>query len=570
MRTVAANWEITVYLNISIYYTHYLKIKSLQEETSSLCDETAKSFENNCNFFCFNKKFHTNDICLNFKSASEKILNEFESDTYNILKLIEGQNNLRNKRELSKNLGDIIYTLFGTISLNDITKWYSNIKNMIKNGRNSQHIVGNKMMITPASTNEAILLDKKTFEATTEVSNNIKKIRHYITSDRDNFNDENMEKIIKNQILNLETIYNQYSLELMRINQILHFAIQGKLHPLVISSAQLLEEMKTIKLNLPSNLDIPVKLDLSDMPEIFKIMQTTIVRNNDIIMFINTIPIVSSTLYNLYNIIPNPMLIENNIYMLIKPRIKYLALTIDQEYYVNLDQNELSMCYDTKHFKICKNLVTQRVTTSDDCEINLITNVKLANIENVCKFKYTSIKHGIFHKLMSANSWLYTVNQQNLIITCSNYNQIIRQIYGTGIISLSEQCSASSAGYHMIPFRTMYSDMDSDVVPNINISRYMYKTPYIKNVLPSESIFEHYEENEVVTQNDANHESIIANIGLIICTCISLILICSLSIIIIVYKRKIKNVSQPSLTEPANKETEVVLKEGKSSPKIVL
>jgi len=52
-------------------------------------------------------------------------------------------------------------------------------------------------MITPASTNEAIMLDRKTVEATIEVSNNIRKIRHYITSDRDNFNDENMKKVIK-------------------------------------------------------------------------------------------------------------------------------------------------------------------------------------------------------------------------------------------------------------------------------------------------------------------------------------------------------------------------------------
>jgi len=52
---------------------------------------------------------------------------------------------------------------------------------------------------------------------------------------------------------------------------------------------------------------------------------------------------------------------------------------------------------------------------------------------------------------MLANSWLSTVNQQNLIITCSNHNQIIKQIYGTGIISLSEQCSASSACYHSEP-----------------------------------------------------------------------------------------------------------------------
>ncbi|VVC38981.1 Hypothetical protein CINCED_3A022898, partial [Cinara cedri] len=35
-------------------------------------------------------------------------------------------------------------------------------------------------------------------------------------------------------------------------------------------------------------------------------------------------------------------------------------------------------------------------------------------------------------------------------------------------------------GYHMRPFRTMYSDMDSDVVPNINIPRSAYKTTRVK------------------------------------------------------------------------------------------
>jgi len=46
-------------------------------------------------------------------------------------------------------------------------------------------------------------------------------------------------------------------------------------------------------------------------------------------------------------------------------------------------------------------------------------------------------------------------NQQNLIISCSNQKKIIKLIFGTGIISLSEQCSAASGGYHMIPFRTI-------------------------------------------------------------------------------------------------------------------
>jgi len=52
-------------------------------------------------------------------------------------------------------------------------------------------------MITPANTNDTIILDKKTIEATTEVSNNIRKICHYITSYKDSFRDENMEIIIK-------------------------------------------------------------------------------------------------------------------------------------------------------------------------------------------------------------------------------------------------------------------------------------------------------------------------------------------------------------------------------------
>lgn len=86
------------------------------------------------------------------------------------------------------------------------------------------------------------------------------------------------------------------------------------------------------------------------MSDIFKIMQTKMFRNNNIIIFVNTIPIVSGSLYSLYNITPNPVLVENNMLMLIKPRIKFIALTIDQDYYGNSDQNEFSMCYDTTHF----------------------------------------------------------------------------------------------------------------------------------------------------------------------------------------------------------------------------
>lgn len=81
----------------------------------------------------------------------------------------------------------------------------------------------------------------------------------------------------------------------------------------------------------------------------------------------------------------------------------------------------LVYAYDTYYCRICKNLVTRRVTTSDGCKINLITTAKLSNIDNVCKVKYTSIKHGIFHKLMSANSLFYFIFLATFIYSLIKY-----------------------------------------------------------------------------------------------------------------------------------------------------
>lgn len=94
------------------------------------------------------------------------------------------------------------------------------------------------------------------------------------------------------------------------------------------------------------------------------------------------------------------MLLEGNTFIFIKPRVKFLAITIDQEHFVSLDQNDVNMCLDARHFKICKNLVIRRVMTTNECEINLLTNSRITEINDFCKIKYKSIDHGIFYKLL--------------------------------------------------------------------------------------------------------------------------------------------------------------------------
>jgi len=48
---------------------------------------------------------------------------------------------------------------------------------------------------------------------------------------------------------------------------------------------------------------------------------------------------------------PKPMLVEDNTFMFIKPRVKFLVIIIDQEYFANLDQNDVNMCIEINESK---------------------------------------------------------------------------------------------------------------------------------------------------------------------------------------------------------------------------
>ncbi|CAI6374340.1 unnamed protein product [Macrosiphum euphorbiae] len=136
MHTTAANWEIAIYLNVSIYQAHYLQINNFQIETLGLCNEATESFSNECSFLCLKKKCYTSDICSLFKTTSEKVLTEFEFGTNKLLQIVEEQYHSKHKRDVASSIKEMIYTLFGSIKIDDVYKLYSNIRTMIKMDRN--------------------------------------------------------------------------------------------------------------------------------------------------------------------------------------------------------------------------------------------------------------------------------------------------------------------------------------------------------------------------------------------------------------------------------------------------
>lgn len=153
---------------------------------------------------------------------------------------------------------------------------------------------------------------------------------------------------------------------------------------------------------------------------------------------------------------------------------------------------------------------------------------------NYCKIKYTSIVHGMFYKLVSSNSWLFLVTQQRLIFICYNRDAVVEILTGSGILSLSAQCSAISEGYRLIPFKTMYSELESDIIHYLYIIQYtreIFNT--IKEHALFETIFSNYngEIRGISSKNNLNKKfpTTLYNGNLIMCS----IIVCILMFIVL-------------------------------------
>jgi len=103
-------------------------------------------------------------------------------------------------------------------------------------------------------------------------------------------------------------ILNQMILiQLMKVNRfvdILQSARSGQIHPSLISTKELLEQFKSIKLALPSGTNMPLEVEYSNVYDLIKLSDLTVYFNKDNIVFILNIPLAYQHELSLYKLIP--------------------------------------------------------------------------------------------------------------------------------------------------------------------------------------------------------------------------------------------------------------------------
>lgn len=60
IRTITANWEVAIYLNVLIFLSQYENIKNLKQKTMQLCNQAINILASDCDLLFYAKQTKSN------------------------------------------------------------------------------------------------------------------------------------------------------------------------------------------------------------------------------------------------------------------------------------------------------------------------------------------------------------------------------------------------------------------------------------------------------------------------------------------------------------------------------
>lgn len=247
------------------------------------------------------------------------------------------------------------------------------------------------------------------------------------------------------------------------------FAKKNILHPSIITPKHLQEELSKIKLN--AGQDFPISPDDNEnIYQYFSICEIAVIYINKILIYALRIPLVTKELFQLYNIIPLPIIVKDtsSIYSYIDPSYPYLLISTTRTYYAQT--RNLDNCKRLLHDDyICQHTIQHLTKEQPVCE----TELRLKNLDNIpedCKTKTIKAELEIWHPL-STNQWLYIISKPTTAsITC--YDSTIptdTELAGIGIFTMSNKCKCYTYTTLLISTSNQTTNY-TNYIPNVDLT----------------------------------------------------------------------------------------------------
>ncbi|KAL4135978.1 hypothetical protein QTP88_007552 [Uroleucon formosanum] len=316
----------------------------------------------------------------------------------------------------------LINVLYGAYSKIDTEFIFKQILELTKNKIQNINLVKEKTRVVQAEILDANHTLQEITEHHQKFENNLRYLQGLTKESIVNINRLELKNKLLEQAFLFEVTLNQYAYETQNRIAIINAALDGKIHTSVITPRKLIQELTEIKISLPMGNSLPIELIPESMPNLFKISEKTIFVQDEYLIFSIEIPLVASKVFNVYRLIPLPILYSTNTVILIEPEVEYLVINNDNEEFFTITGKQWEACVNLGSYKLCKGGQTfHRRSRSNLCEVALLA---YQTIPETCKIKLVTLTTPIWDKLMDSNAWLF-YTQPTLVTIKSFVNNIL-------------------------------------------------------------------------------------------------------------------------------------------------
>jgi len=410
-----------------------------------------------------------NIICQNFKTVFTDFTNEILKKRANILKTL-GHPSKRGRRGIIDGVGNLANLLFGICDNKCVETNTNNVLQLQQSEKNTLNIMKSQTRVIKTVVKQT----DQSYRDTTFLRNKINEFMADIRSLSDQLINKTIEVDHKTRIqdsyLLLNLLLSQYAFETNYISEMINLARAGQIHAGVLSTEALHESMKEIKLSLPKGTSLPIDIDNIDQYNLYQLSEVSVVYQNQLLMFNIKIPLVDQQNFILYNIIPMPIKIKNNQFAYVQNTYDYIAISPSNEYFTTFTPQQLNSCKRIVNYFICYAIQPiHSKNANTNCKMALFTKQKEKT--QMCKYLYFELYGSIFHKLEFKNTWIYTVEHENVVLTCGLDEKSENiELVGTGLLTIEEQCKGYASQNILQPVTSVqnYSQL-VDIIPETKI-----------------------------------------------------------------------------------------------------
>jgi hypothetical protein len=186
------------------------------------------------------------------------------------------------------------------------------------------------------------------------------------------------------------------------VDAFLH-AQDGIMQPQLITISKIKDMMK--ELSLPDGFDLPTFPSL----ELSRLITPVIFSKGTYLVYILQVPLLESTMYQIYKVQPFPVQQQGSIFAYIEVKKVYMFLDAMRHKYAKMNYQELQACFKPNELNyVCQETVPiLTYIPNEDCESTLIHPSTVSLPAKVCEQGLLRIENPYWIPLHMSNEWLY-------------------------------------------------------------------------------------------------------------------------------------------------------------------